>query len=278
MSAKKYKLGVAFSGGGAKAGAHCGALQAFYEYGLKPDVLSGTSAGALVATLYSAGYSPVQMIEMFRGLNFFKDIVMPSVPKGGLFDSRPLLEIIKKNVPYARLEDLPVPAYVVASDMEHGVPKVFSRGELAPRVVASCSIPVVFRPICINGIHYVDGGAFQNLPVSAIRDKCETVIALNLHHLEEDKYNDNLLAVAYRSFLMAMTSNIASDAAQADVFIELDTYGCVESDISRIEELFFRGYDSTVKALDEKGFKRVLPKEKIVFPKKGIHWKRRNGN
>lgn len=268
MSAKKYKLGIAFSGGGAKAGAHCGALQALHEYGIRPDVVSGTSAGALVATLYSAGFSPRQMIELFQGLNFFKDIVTPSVPKGGLFDSRPLVEIIRKNLPYSRLEALPIPTYLVASDLEHGVPKVFSKGDIAPRVVASCSIPVIFRPMSINGVHYVDGGAFQNLPVSAIRDKCETVIALCLNHLEEDKYKDNLISVAYRSFLMMMVSNVASDTAQADLFIELDTYGCTAYDMSRIEELFFRGYDSAVKVLEEKGYKRVLPREEIVFPKK----------
>ena len=264
---KKYKLGIAFSGGGAKAAAHCGALQALQEYGIRPDVVSGTSAGALVATLYSAGFTPKQMIELFQGLNFFKDIVMPSVPKGGLFNSKPLVEIIRKNLPYTRLEALPIPTYLVASDLEHGVPKVFSKGEIAPRVVASCSIPVIFQPMSINGVHYVDGGAFQNLPVSAIREKCEKVIALSLNHLEEDKYKDNLISVAYRSFLM-MVSNVSSDTAQADMFIELDTYGCTAYDMSRIEELFFRGYESAVKVLEENGYSRVLPKEKIVFPKK----------
>ena len=265
---KKYKLGIAFSGGGAKAAAHCGALQALQEYGIRPDVVSGTSAGALVATLYSAGFTPKQMIELFQGLNFFKDIVMPSVPKGGLFNSKPLVEIIRKNLPYTRLEALPIPTYLVASDLEHGVPKVFSKGEIAPRVVASCSIPVIFQPMSINGVHYVDGGAFQNLPVSAIREKCEKVIALSLNHLEEDKYKDNLISVAYRSFLMMMVSNVSSDTAQADMFIELDTYGCTAYDMSRIEELFFRGYESAVKVLEENGYSRVLPKEKIVFPKK----------
>ncbi|MBR5042816.1 MAG: patatin-like phospholipase family protein [Bacteroidales bacterium] len=264
----KYKLGIAFSGGGARAAAHCGALQALHEYGIRPDVVSGTSAGALVATLYSAGFTPKQMIELFQGLNFFKDIVTPSVPKGGLFDSRPLVEIIRKNLPYTRLEDLPIPTFLVASDLEHGVPVVFSKGEIAPRVVASCSIPVIFRPMNINGVHYVDGGAFQTLPVSTIRDKCETVIALSLNHLEEDKYKDNLMSVAYRSFLMMMVSNIAIDTELADLFIELDTYGCTSYDISRIEELFFRGYESAVKVLDENGYKRELPKEEIVFPKK----------
>ena len=268
MPAKKYPLGIAFSGGGAKAAAHCGALQALKEYGIKPDVVSGTSAGALVATLFASGFSPKQMIEMFQGMNFFKDIVTPGVPKGGLFESRPLVELIRKNLPYSRLEELPVPTFLVASDLEHGVPKVFTKGEIAPRVVASCSIPVIFQPMCINGVHYVDGGAFQNLPVSAIRQKCEKVIALSLNHLEEDKYKDNLVSVAYRSFLMMMVSNVAADTAQADLFVELDTYGCTAYDMSRIEELFFRGYDSTVKVLEENGFSRKMEKEEISFPKK----------
>lgn len=267
MATKKYSLGIAFSGGGAKAAAHCGALQALKEYGIKPDIVSGTSAGALAAVLYSSGYSPKQIIETFQGLNFFKDIVTPSLPKGGLFDSRPLLELIQNKLPYKRLEDLPIPTCIVASDMEHGAAKVFTKGEIVPRVVASCSIPVIFRPMCINGVHYVDGGVFQNLPVAAIRQKCDKVIALNLIHLEEEKYRDNLVSVAYRAFMMMMVATVPDAAAQSDLFIELDTYGCMVHDISKIEELFFRGYDSTVKVLEETGYRRVMPKESIVFPK-----------
>lgn len=268
MAKKKYQLGVAFSGGGAKAAAHCGALQAMKEYGIQPEVVSGTSAGALVAVLYASGFTPKQMVETFQGLNFFKDIVTPHVPKGGLFDSRPLLELIRKKLPYSRMEELPIPTYIVASDIEHGVPKLFTKGEIAPRVVASCSIPVIFQPICINGVHYIDGGAFQNLPVSAIRQKCEKVIALNLNHLEEDKYKNTLMSVAYRSFMMMMTTNVAADTAQADLFVELDTCGCMAYDMSKIESLFFRGYESTVKVLEAKGYQRVMPKESISFSKK----------
>ena len=268
MATKKYPLGIAFSGGGAKGAAHCGALQALKEYGIQPDIVSGTSVGALVAVLYSSGLSPKQMIETFQGLNFFKDIVAPSLPKGGLFDSRPLLSLIQNLVPYSRLEELPIPTLIVASDMEHGVSKVFTKGEIAPRVVASCSIPVIFQPMCINGTHYVDGGTFQNLPVSAIRQKCDKVIAFNLNHLESEKHKNNLISIAYRSFMMMMVSNVTADADQADLFVELDTYGCMAHDLSRIEELFFRGYESTVKALEENGYQRVMPKENIHFPKK----------
>lgn len=115
------------------------------------NIVSGT--GALVATLYSSGFTPKQMVELFEGMNFFKDIVTPAVPKGGLFDSRPLVELLRKHLPYTRLEELPIPTLLVASDLEHGIPKVFTKGEIAPRVVASCSIPVIFQPmIALNDI------------------------------------------------------------------------------------------------------------------------------
>ena len=104
--------------------------------------------------------------------------------------------------------------------------------------------------------------------MSAIRQKCDKVIALNLYHLEEEKYKNNLVSVAYRAFLMMMVSNVAADAAQSDLFIELDTCGCMAHDISKIEELFFRGYNCTVKVLEENGYQRVMPKESISFSKK----------
>ena len=120
MSSKKYELGIAFSGGGAKGAAHCGAIQALNEFGIKPDVVSGTSAGSMVAAFYSAGFKPKEMIDMFLKMNFFKDIVTPSKPTGGLFDSTPLLKIIEEKMPYTNIEDLPIPTYIVASDMDHG--------------------------------------------------------------------------------------------------------------------------------------------------------------
>lgn len=258
---KKYKLGVAFSGGGAKGAAHVGALQAMKEYGIKPDVVAGTSAGSLVATAYSAGLEPIEMIELFRGLNFFHDIVAPKRPGGGLFNSAPLLECIRKIIPYRNFEDLPIPVYAVASDLDHGHAVVFDKGEIAPRLVASCSIPIVFQPMVIDGTHYVDGGVFMNLPVPTIREDCEKVIAFCVRKLEEEPYKDTLFHVANRSFSMMFMSNIMADAELADTFIELDTTGCSPYEIDNLEELFFRGYNDAVKAFESMGYTRQLPQE-----------------
>lgn len=263
---KKYQLGIAFSGGGAKAAAHCGALQALKEYGVKPDVVSGTSAGSLVATFWSAGFSPVEMVEMFRSMNFFKDIVTVSKPRGGLFDSKPLLDIIQEKMPYSDIEQLPIPTYIVAADMDHGKPKVFSKGKIAPRLVASCSIPIVFKPMVIGGVHYVDGGVFQNLPVPAIRSQCEKVIAFSVRRIDPEPYKDNLLYTATRAYSMMFMSNILADSKLADTYIELDTDGCSVYDMNCITDLFFRGYRDACAGLEAAGYTRVMPVEKIEFP------------
>ena len=261
-------MGIAFGGGGAKAGAHCGALQALKEFGVKPDVVSGTSAGSLVAAFYSAGFTPEKMIRMFLKMNFFKDIVEVSKPGGGLFDSSPLMKIIETQMPYGNIEDLPIPTYIVASDMDHGKVKVFSKGRLAPRLVASCSIPIVFKPMVINGVHYIDGGVFQNLPVPAIRSLCEKVIAFSVRRLEEEPYKNTLLHTATRAYSMMFMSNIMADSKLADTYIELDTSGCGVYDIACITELFFRGYRNACAALEADGYERVLSAEKIDLPSK----------
>ena len=266
MAKKKYALGVAFSGGGAKAAAHCGALQALKEYGIRPDVVSGTSAGALVAAFWSAGFSPVQMIGMFREMNFFKDIVSPARPRGGLFDSTPLLELIQEKLPYSDIEELPVPVHIVAADMDHGRPKVFSKGKLAPRLVASCSIPVIFKPMVINGVHYMDGGVFQNLPVPAIRGVCEKVIAFSVRQIDSEPYRDNLIHVAMRAYSMMFMSNIMADSRLADTYVELNTDGCGVYDMSLTGELFHRGYTDACAALEAGGYERVMSPESIDFP------------
>lgn len=268
MTGKRYSLGIAFGGGGAKAGAHCGALQALKEFGIKPDVVSGTSAGSLVAAFYSAGFTPEQMIRMFLKMNFFKDIVEVSKPGGGLFDSSPLMKIIETQMPYENIEDLPIPTYIVASDMDQGKVKVFSKGKLAPRLVASCSIPIVFKPMVINGVHYIDGGVFQNLPVPAIRPMCDKVIAFSVRRLEKETYKNTLLHTATRAYSMMFMSNIMADSKLADTYIELDTSGCGVYDIACITELFRRGYRDACDALEADRYKRVLPAEKIDLPSK----------
>lgn len=259
------ELGIAFGGGGARAAAQVGAVQALREYGVKPDIVAGTSAGSIVAVLYSAGFSCQQMVDLFQGLDFFKDVVTPDLLAGGMFSSKPLLELLQKTVPYKNIEDLPIPTYVVASNLEKGCVEVFKEGEIAPRVVASSTIGVLITPIKIGNYHYIDGGTFQNLPVPAIREECKKVISFSLLHLEPEKYHDNVISVFNRAFNMILASNEFSDMRLSDIDVKLDTTGCNAYDLSKIELLFNRGYKQTVEMLEGEGYTRILPAEKLVF-------------
>lgn len=259
---KKYKLGIAFSGGGAKGAAHCGAMQALNEFGLKADIVAGTSAGSIAATMYASGMSPVDITNNFISLDF-RDLLGTQLPKGGMFDTKPLVRHLQAIIPYERLEDLPVRTLVVATSIERGVVRIFDEGEIAHRVAASCAIPLIYQPVKIEGEHYSDGGVLMNLPVSALRDNCEKVIALNLHQAGKICYRDSMYSIAIRSFSLMFLSNTMEDAARADIVINIDTSSYSAYDLSNIETLFYLGYNTAVEVLEANGYKRVMPKQPL---------------
>ena len=264
---RKCKLGFAFSGGGAKGAAHCGALQALYEFGLKADMVAGTSAGSIAATMYAAGLSPVEIANNFSSLDF-RDLLGTQMPKGGVFGTKPLVKHLEKTIPYKNLEDLPVKTLVVATSIERGAVRFFEEGEIAPRVAASCAIPLIYQPLKIEGEHYVDGGVLMNLPVSALRDKCEKVIGINLHQAGKIRYRDSLYSIAIRSFTLMFLSNTMAEESRTDLLIDIDTSSYSAYDLSNIESLFYVGYNTAVETLEANGYKRVMPKQDLAFQRK----------
>jgi len=122
--AEKFKLGLALSGGGVKGFAHAGALKAMEENGMRPDVISGTSAGAIVAAaivaaLYSAGHSPAEICSLFKAKDF-NNFVEFNIPKSGLFGISGFSKFLKENIKYKTFEELPIPIFVVATDLDNG--------------------------------------------------------------------------------------------------------------------------------------------------------------
>ena len=212
--------------------------------------------------MYAAGMSPVEITNNFSSLDFH-DLLGTQLPKGGIFDTKPLVKHLKKIIPYERLEELPIKTMVVATSIERGAVHIFEDGEIAPRVAASCAIPLIYQPVWLEGEHYSDGGVLMNLPVSAIRDKCEKVIALNLHQAGKICYRDSLYSIAIRSFSLMFMANIMEDAVHADLVIDMDTSSYSAYDLSNIESLFYVGYNTAVNVLEANGYKRVLPKQAL---------------
>lgn len=217
---KVPRYGVAFGGGGARGFAHIGVMMAMEEFGIHPEVLSGVSAGSVAAVLYGAGFAPEHIIECFAESSKFGDFTKWSIPKAGFFTLDKFGQLLESWLPVKNLEDLKIPTVVCATNIDKGCSVGWCKGEIVPRVLASCSIPIVFQPIEIKGVNYVDGGVLRNLPAWAIRDYCKCLIGSNCSPLNRNyKYKHSLMDIADRTFQLMAKANVLQDLAMCDVSI-----------------------------------------------------------
>lgn len=250
---KKYKLGLALSGGGVKGFAHAGALKALEEFGYKPDIISGTSAGAVAGALYVAGYSPKEICDLFKNKSF-SNFTNITIPTSGLFSPAKFVDFLKQKITYPNIEDLPIPMRIVATDLDAGKIKVFTEGSLAERVMASATVPVVFPPTVIDDVHYVDGGIFCNFPVDVIRQDCEKVIGINVSPLAPTQYKQTIIEIALRSYNFMFRANTKEDGMLCDILVELpDVLQYDMFDLDAIDEIYRMGYHETKLALQKNG-------------------------
>lgn len=245
----KYKLGIALSGGGAKGFAHLGALDAFNKEGLFPEIISGTSAGAFAGVLYADGHSPMEILSFFKK-KAFKEFAEFTIPHGGFFKTDRLQSFLKKHLRAKTFEDLKIPLRVVATDIEYGESHVFTSGPLIPAVIASCSVPIIFRPVEIDKHYYVDGGLFKNFPVSTIRRDCAKIIGVNVSPLTRSEFKSSIKYVAERSFHYMSVSNTLLDRNLCDYLVESsDLFKYSMFDLEHVEEIYNAGYNLTMEYL-----------------------------
>lgn len=263
----RYRLGIALSGGGARGFAHAGALAAIEEAGHKPEILAGVSAGSVVAVLYAAGVSPKKLMELFAE-HKAKSFVDFKPHDGGLFSIAPFRRFIEKNIgDYHNLEELPIPTYIGATDFDHGIAKEFHTGNIVERVAASCSIPIAFTPIQIDGVTYVDGGVLRNHPAWIIRDKCDYLIGVNVSPLDTKLKDraDSFLSVALRTYNLMAKANQKEDMALCDLNVETPEIAHYRTfDLRFIENVYKSGYANTRRALRKAGlWQQPLPEKTI---------------
>lgn len=245
---KKYKIGIALSGGGVRGFAHLGVLQALNERGIFPEIVSGTSAGSIAGAFYCAGYSPHDALEIMKTKKF-SDFTKIHIPKDGFFGLENLKLILENNIKQLNFEDLNIPLYVCVSNLNTGKVEYVNKGPLHDMILASSAIPVVFSPVKIGKTYYVDGGLIDNLPVKPLVRLCDDIITVNVFPNDENQKFDSLLQVAIRSFQMNMNNNIKYIKSKSTVFLEpaaLSKYHILKTKYQ--EEIFEIGYKYAKKA------------------------------
>jgi NTE family protein len=252
---KKYKTGLVLSGGALRGFAHAGVLKALNEIGIYPDVISGASAGSIVGAFYADGFTPDEIYEMFYNKKLTKYLEF-CLPNKGLVRLTGLYKTLLENLRAKTFEELKLPLWVAVTNLQEAKCEYFSQGDLPPYVIASSTVPVMFQPMVIDGVTYVDGGILNNLPLEPIENDCEMLIGVNVNHIKVPMTEfDGMMGVADRSIHMMISEINKHKIPKFDIYIEpQELYKYSLFNMSKGKEMRQIGYKETKRVLKEKGY------------------------
>jgi NTE family protein len=274
MTKEIPEYGIVLSGGGARGLAHIGVLAALEKNSIYPGVVSGSSMGAVVGTLYAAGVSIDEMLKIAEDKRL-RNIFNWSIPKrGGMLSLKLLMQVLEAHILEDSFRSLKKKLFITVSNISSGHMEVFSEGPLFQVVVASASIPIIFEPQVINGQTYVDGGLFNDLPVEPLEGKCQKIIASHVNYNGPDPELNSIRAIAERVYRLAIYQHVQKNFSKCDYIIdppELREHGIF--DFKHIDRLFDIGYKETeimIEKMRNPANKKPVIAREIVTNKKKI--------
>lgn len=276
-------FGLCLAGGGVKGAAHIGAIKAIEEAGLKIDYIAGTSSGSIVASLYAAGFSTDDIYMIFKkyckkikyvdflnilkliiGLIFTGKVVIDGLNSGKQLERLINKECNRKNI--NNISEIDMPLIIPTVDLCNGNVICFSskliRKEISDKVLfinninigkavrASCSFPVVFSPCDFKDTKLVDGGIRENVAWKELKFLgADKVLNITFEDEESDVCSKNIIEVASRSInlLCRELSNYEMEGSDCTIKIKSKKVGLL--DMSKIDELYKLGYETTKKEL-----------------------------
>lgn len=246
---KQQKIGISLSGGVVRGIAHIGVLQALEEENIFPSHISGSSIGSIVGVLYAAGNSPKQMLEIAKETSLF-NLFRPQLSLG-LMELSQISKILKEYIKADNFNVLKKKLYVCVTNLESAEWEIREEGTLFQTVIASCSIPFVFKPIELDGQMYVDGGVLNNLPIEPLKAVCDKVIGVNVIPVGRSEKPYGIIDIAKRSAELILNSNADKNLKKCDIVLNIDGIDAFDFfDFKKIEELYELGYQVTKSKMD----------------------------
>lgn len=177
------RLAIALSGGGAFGAAHVGVLQVLEERGIRPGIVTGTSSGALVGSVYAAGLEVGEIERLALRFRWSRIAAWSFQPRWGLLDTRVVTEAIHRVLGRdPRIEELPRRFGAVATDLRTRRAVIIDKGPLSAALRATIAVPGLLPPVRLGGRLLADGGMVDNVPHAAARTLgAERVIVVHLH-------------------------------------------------------------------------------------------------
>lgn len=283
IPAKKLKIGVVLSGGGAKGLAHIGALKVLEEAGVEISYIGGTSMGAIVGGLYAAGYSATELDSIFRGLdadallrdftprgsrNFFEKrndemyaltlpfknfkIGFPTALSKGLYNYTTVNRLTGHVRNVRDFNKLPIPFVCIATDIETGEEVVLHGGVLPDAILASGAFPSLYSPVEIDGRLLIDGGVTNNYPIEEVK-KMGADIIIGVDVQDPLKTRDQIkgatgIIVQINNY--QMIKKMEAKRAATDIYIKPDISGFTVVSFEDGEAIIKKGEEAALKILD----------------------------
>ncbi len=305
---RRPKIGLVLSGGAAYGLAHVGVLKALEEMHIPIDYVAGTSMGAVVGGLYSSGRSPDEIDDWLRHADW-DFLLSDSIPResesfrskqrqfdvnqgiafnvsrkgltlpAGLVRGRNIMASLRElTVPVRDVRDftrLPIPFRAMATDIETGNPVVLRDGDLVESIRASMSVPALFTPQVIRGLHLADGGITNNLPIDAVKDMgADIVIAVDsTEHLRKSSGLDTAPAIAGQVVIILIQKQMKEQIARlgpGDVLLKIDLDDLGPTDFKKAPEVIDEGYRQTMQnrgrlarlSVGEDAFRQYLARQR----------------
>lgn len=245
------KYGLALGGGGARGFAHLGVLKVLEEAGFKPDIISGTSAGAIVGALYAKGLSSLEIFELRDDFNFFK-VMHPDYPFDGLSSCEGLMNALNPLLKGVSFRDLRIKFLAVATNLRTGREEALSKGSVIDAVCASCSYPGIFNPFRAGRKLLVDGGIVSPAPVNVLkRLGVKRIVSVSLENLKLEVGNLNLLNLMSRMVDISVRELMDLQELNADIALRVPAQECNTVSTGKAGELFRLGERTARKFLPE---------------------------
>ncbi len=315
FSAPAQQVGLVLSGGGAKGIAHIGVLKALEENDIPIDYITGTSMGGVVGAMYAAGYSPAEMeyialstdfqdwvsgrFESDYHFFFRKKPVNPSFVtaklkidsgfrssiRSNLVNDIPLnfalLKLLGQASANARdnFDNLFVPLRVIVSDVFSQEMIPVNHGSLVEAVRGTFTVPLVYRPVKVDGKYVFDGGLYNNFPVDVMKSefKPDYIIGANVSskiYNEYPKDNDEKLMNRFLIYLF-LSKTDSTSIGKNGTYIQPDLKDFSITNFSPVEELIKQGYDATIadmanikKSVSRRVSSTELKRKRTAFTKK----------
>ncbi len=228
------KIGLALGGGAARGFAHVGVIQVLEEAGLRPQFVTGTSAGSLVAAIYASGKSPTQLQQVAETMEeaAIADWILPIFNRG-MLRGEALARYVNTQVGGALIETFPIPLGIVATDLHSGQAILFQRGDTGTAVRASSAVPAVFQPVKIGEREYVDGGLVSPVPVRFARQMgAELVIGVDISSDPQGNRAGDTLQILLQTFAIMSKSINTYELKEADLVVRPALSGTGSADFS----------------------------------------------